>query len=106
MALCQAYLNSDIVTQAFATEHHREVPVFGTLDGQVIEGVVDLLYREGDHWVIADYKTDVSATAQVVAEYFTQLEFYARILQGHLDAPIARLELLFSREVRRSEVAQ
>ncbi|PFG28229.1 UvrD-helicase domain-containing protein [Corynebacterium renale] len=106
LALCQAYLNSDIVTQAFATEHHREVPVFGTLDGQVIEGVVDLLYREGDHWVIADYKTDVSATAQVVAEYFTQLEFYARILQGHLDAPIARLELLFSREVRRSEVAQ
>lgn len=106
MELCRTYLDSDIIQRAFATEHHREVPVFGTLDGQVIEGVVDLLYREGDHWVIADYKADISATSQMVAEYFAQLGFYAQLLQGHLDAPIARLELLFPKEVRQSVVDQ
>lgn len=114
-SMTEQLLGCNIVTRAFAAEHHRELPVFGRLGGHsdqasltgqagqgwqgpVIDGVVDLLYRDGQDWVIADYKTDISADAETVGEYFTQLRLYAALLAEVLDRPVARLELLFPRK--------
>jgi ATP-dependent exoDNAse (exonuclease V) beta subunit len=37
----------------------REVPVtFRTSAGLLVEGIVDLAFKEGEHWTIVDFKTD------------------------------------------------
>lgn len=77
-------------------QHFRELPVAGRVGGTAVNGYIDLLYKEGEHWVIADYKTDVYAHRTRVESYFTQLELYARLLGDALGGPVARLELIFS----------
>ena len=62
-----------------------------------MNGYIDLLYREEDGWVIADYKTDVYAPREMVESYFLQLELYARLVGPSLDADVTRLELIFLR---------
>ncbi|OOP56134.1 MAG: hypothetical protein AYP45_10790, partial [Candidatus Brocadia carolinensis] len=36
----------------------REVPILLNWDGQIMRGMMDILYKIGDHLIIADYKTD------------------------------------------------
>ena len=48
---------------------------------RVLEGVIDLAFREPDGWVIADYKTDVGTDPDFAARatsYRRQVELYAR----------------------------
>ncbi|TCN33476.1 PD-(D/E)XK nuclease superfamily protein [Kribbella orskensis] len=84
-ALVRSALASDVVQRAAAREHWRESYV-GTLqpDGTVLEGFVDLIYREDDGTlVIVDYKTDAipaSALDARVAYYAPQLQSYAAML--------------------------
>lgn len=98
IAMTDLLLRDDVVRKAFASEHYRELPVLGRVGDLTIDGVVDLLYRDEDGWVVADYKTDKAASPKTVNSYFRQLRFYASILEENLDAPIVRLELLFPRE--------
>ncbi len=60
-------------SQARAPEE-REGPV------QVVEGVIDLAFKEPDGWVVADYKTDVGTDpdyATRATAYRKQVELYA-----------------------------
>jgi ATP-dependent exoDNAse (exonuclease V) beta subunit len=41
-----------------ADEMRREVPVSTMREGVVIDGVIDLAFREGEAWTIVDFKTD------------------------------------------------
>jgi hypothetical protein len=50
---------------------YRELPIGALLNGAVVSGAVDLLYRDGDEWVIVDYKTDRGADAGVLLERYT-----------------------------------
>jgi len=53
------FLASDVFREIqSADEVHREVPFVITLDGEVWSGQIDLLYRRGDRWIVADYKSD------------------------------------------------
>jgi ATP-dependent exoDNAse (exonuclease V) beta subunit len=45
-----------------AAERHHELPY--TLDGE--RGIVDLLYRAGDRWTVAEFKTDRLTNASAV----------------------------------------
>ncbi|GAA1555459.1 hypothetical protein GCM10009804_10430 [Kribbella hippodromi] len=84
-ALVRSALASEVVRRAAAREHWRESYV-GTVqpDGTVLEGFVDLIYREDDgRLTIVDYKTDAipaAALASRVAHYAPQLQAYAAIL--------------------------
>ncbi|WP_410793389.1 UvrD-helicase domain-containing protein [Kribbella sp. C-35] len=84
-ALVRSALASDVVKRAAAREHWRESYV-GTVqpDGTVLEGFVDLIYREDDgRLTIVDYKTDdipAAALESRVAYYAPQLQAYAKIL--------------------------
>jgi ATP-dependent exoDNAse (exonuclease V) beta subunit len=81
-----------VVKRAAERERWRETYV-GTIqeDGIVLEGFVDLIYREDDgSLVIVDYKTDAIPAGAVetrAADYRPQLDTYAR---AHQDAGAVR----------------
>lgn len=83
--LARSLLQSDVVRRAAAREHWRESYVATVQeDGTVLEGFVDLLYREDDgRLVVVDYKTDdvpVEAWPARAAFYAPQLRAYAEIV--------------------------
>jgi ATP-dependent exoDNAse (exonuclease V) beta subunit len=100
--LAHSALESDVLQRAAARPHWRESYV-GTVqpDGTVLEGFVDLIYREdGGSLVIVDYKTDDVPDAAVpsrVAYYAPQVRAYADMLSRATDEPPARTTLLFTR---------
>jgi len=84
-ALVRSALASEVVRRAAERDHWRESYV-GTVqpDGTVLEGFVDLIYREDDgSLVIVDYKTDAIPARALdarVAYYAPQIKAYATIL--------------------------
>ncbi len=63
----------------------REVPVGALLDGVVVSGAIDLLYRDDDAWVVVDYKTDRAAESDVLlARYRPQGAAYALAAEAAL----------------------
>jgi ATP-dependent exoDNAse (exonuclease V) beta subunit len=98
-ALVESALGSEVVKGAAEREHWRETYV-GTIrkDGTVLEGFVDLVYREDDgSLVIVDYKTEAIPAGAVesrVAYYRPQLDTYARA-QEDAGAVRPRTKLLF-----------
>ncbi|WP_028047593.1 exodeoxyribonuclease V subunit beta [Cellulomonas sp. URHE0023] len=97
--LARSAITSDLVRRAAARESWRETYV-GTLqdDGTVLEGYVDLIFRDDDGTlVIVDYKTDAIPAGAVdsrVVYYRPQLEAYARCVSDATGAPV-RAVLLF-----------
>ena len=97
-------LESDVVRRAAVRQHWRESFVGNVLDdGTVVEGFVDLMYREDDgSTVIVDYKTDdiPDAAIAVRAEYYRpQIKAYLRCVEA-AGLPGARGVLLFLDSLR------
>jgi ATP-dependent helicase/nuclease subunit A len=64
---------------ARATEHSEETPFVVADGGQIlINGVIDLLFKDPTGWQIRDYKTDVTLNA---VAYEQQLQTYLRALR-------------------------
>ena len=62
----------------------------------ILQGVADCAFREGDEWVILDYKTDRGKTAEELAEeYRPQLLWYARAI-GELTGQRVKETALYS----------
>jgi hypothetical protein len=100
-ALVQSALGSDLVRRAAVRPYWRESYV-GTVesDGTVLEGFIDLIYREDDgSLVIVDYKTDVIPAAAIPARvnfYRPQMDAYKKTLTaaGVGDRPSGHLLFL------------
>jgi ATP-dependent helicase/nuclease subunit A len=63
----------------------------------VLEGVVDLAFREDDGWVVVDYKTDVGdarTAPERLAGYRRQVDLYARCWE-HLTGESVKERILF-----------
>jgi ATP-dependent helicase/nuclease subunit A len=79
----------------------REVPFLMPWgEDQVMEGVIDLIYRLGDKIWIADYKTDSVTAAQAkdrAEQYRTQSELYKTAVKRGLAIEDVRFECLFLR---------
>jgi len=71
-------------------------------DGTCWRGSIDLVYRDGDAYVIADYKTDHTTDEATLRErYAGQLSVYARALRVALDlAELPRTEIWLLRNGR------
>lgn len=84
------------VRAAAAGEHWRELPVVTVdEDGAVLEGVVDLLYREpGGDYVIVDYKTDMALSQVSQEAYRQQLSIYAGQLERIIGGRVRELVLV------------
>ena len=70
----------DRVRRAAAGECRREAPVtMRGEDGVVVEGVVDLAFRDGEAWVVVDFKTDQELQAGLDV-YRRQVQIYAEMV--------------------------
>jgi ATP-dependent helicase/nuclease subunit A len=83
----------------------REVPFSIFLDGSLVEGKIDLLFKEERGWVIVDYKTDeVSGEAleQRLQSYRDQGLWYARAIREAAGCEVKEVAFFFVRsgEVR------
>ena len=56
--VARAAIDSQVAQQASATEYWREVWVAATVGDCLMEGFIDLLYRDGSGLVVVDWKTD------------------------------------------------
>jgi ATP-dependent helicase/nuclease subunit A len=90
-------LASPILQRAAIRPHWRETYVGTVIDGVLVEGYIDLLYRDDDGLVLVDYKTDQEAGPEALAAYETQLSVYARAISDATDEPVVRSVLLFLR---------
>ena len=97
--LVRSALASQVVKRAAARPHWRE-PYVGAVqaDGTVLEGFVDLLYREDDgSLVVVDYKTDQSPADALPARrahYGPQMAAYQVVLNAATGSEV-KAELLF-----------
>jgi ATP-dependent exoDNAse (exonuclease V) beta subunit len=55
---------------------HREAPVTHTVDGRLIEGIVDLAFETEAGFVVVDFKTD-RAQGELLEQHRQQVGFYA-----------------------------
>ncbi|MGH9181082.1 MAG: UvrD-helicase domain-containing protein, partial [Acidimicrobiales bacterium] len=98
-ALCRSALASDLVRRAAGRQHWREVYVGIPYGDGVLEGYVDLLYRDDDGLVVVDYKTDAWRTEAdlqaKVERYRVQLAAYAKAVTESAGEAVVRSQLLF-----------
>lgn len=96
-AAVRSALASDVIRHAAARPHWRETYVGTVVDDVLVEGYVDLLYRDDDGLVLVDYKTDQSAGPEALVAYATQLGVYATAIEDATGEKIVRSVLLFLR---------
>ena len=48
----------------------------------LIQGVLDLCFREGEEWVLVDYKTDQAEDGEILERYRLQMQWYKRALEN------------------------
>ncbi len=74
---------------ARSPEVYREVPLGMLVEGTIVSGAIDLLYRDGDEWVVVDYKTDREVDAEVLRErYAPQGAAYALAVEAATGAAV------------------
>jgi len=98
-ALCRSALASEVVQRAAVRPHWREVYVGVPYGEGVLEGYIDLLYRDDQGLVIVDYKTDAWSTQgeldTKVERYAVQLDAYAAAIVTSTTEAVQDCMLLF-----------
>ena len=54
----------------------------------LIQGVIDLCFREGDKWVLVDYKTDHAEPEEILERYRMQMQMYRKALEKITGMPV------------------
>ena len=97
--LVAAALGSPSVREAAAGPHWREVYACAPVEGRLLEGYIDLLYRGPDGLVVVDYKTSGTSDPQELERraegYRIQGASYAVSLEVATDEPITRVTFVF-----------
>jgi ATP-dependent helicase/nuclease subunit A len=77
---------------------HRELPIGAVVSGAIVTGAVDLLYRDGDQWVVVDYKTDRAADEAVLrGRYAPQGAAYAVAVEKAIGEPVREVVFVAAR---------
>ena len=102
------FFRSNIFTElASANILGRETPLLMPWNGQIMEGVIDLLYERKGLLYIADYKTDrivSKAMRQAREDYRYQAEVYSRAVRQSLRREVTAFKLIFLRAGEAIEV--
>ncbi len=78
----------------------REVPLLMPWNGQIMEGVIDLLYEKDGQLFLADYKSDRVQQAEIpatAARYHHQVKIYSEAVRQALKREPAGFKLIFLR---------
>ncbi len=78
----------------------REVPLLMPWDGQIMEGVIDLIYEHNGLLYLADYKTDRIAREELTqgaGRYRQQARIYSRAVRESLQREVAAFKVIFLR---------
>jgi ATP-dependent helicase/nuclease subunit A len=78
----------------------REIPLLIPWDGQVMEGVIDLIYEHDGLLYLADYKTDRIAREELTQgaeRYRQQAHIYSRAARESLQREVAAFKVIFLR---------
>ena len=78
-------------------------PANGDAVPAIVRGVIDLVFKEADGWVIVDYKTDDREGEDIeplVEHYAGQVRLYADAWAKMTDEPVAETGLYFVRSAR------
>ena len=78
----------------------REVPLLMPWDGQIMEGVIDLIYEHDGLLYLADYKTDRMAREELTQgakRYGRQAQVYSRAARQSLQREVAAFKVIFLR---------
>jgi ATP-dependent helicase/nuclease subunit A len=78
----------------------REVPLLIPWNGQIMEGIIDLIYEKNGLLYLADYKTDRIARTELnqrAERYRPQAEIYLKAAEQSLGRSPAALKLIFLR---------
>jgi ATP-dependent exoDNAse (exonuclease V) beta subunit len=83
VALVRAAVQHPLLNPAGPIAVHREYPVSMTLaSGEIVEGMIDFAWSDGNCWTVIDYKT-----GRTEARYRTQVQLYALALQRATNVP-------------------
>jgi ATP-dependent exoDNAse (exonuclease V) beta subunit len=97
--LVMVALDSPSVKEAARSPHWREVYACTPVDGRLLEGYIDLLYRGPDGLVVVDHKTaatsDPDELDRRVEGYRIQGASYALTIGASTAEPVTRVTLLF-----------
>jgi ATP-dependent helicase/nuclease subunit A len=100
-AIFDAFFRSKIYAElAAARILGREVPLLMPWDGQIMEGVIDLIYERDGLLYLADYKTDAIGREKLsegAARYRQQAEIYCEAARRSLRREVAAFKLVFLR---------
>ena len=100
-ALAKSALESDTLREAAANDHWKELLVAAPVEGTVVEGYIDLLYRTPDGLVVVDYKTDYipdDETRQTkIDRYMLQVAAYSVAVEQAVGEQVTNCVLVFAR---------
>ncbi len=116
LGLVDAVQRSEIWARAMSsTERYTEAPFAVSLSAEpdrhkpysplpdVVEGVIDLVFRESDGWVVADYKTDSGKDPEFLKRlpvYRAQVDLYAECWERLTGDPVCERVLVFTTQGR------
>lgn len=116
MALVEAVHSSAIWARAMASgERYSEIPFAVSRGGdapgraapddapQVLEGVIDLVFKDGNRWVVADYKTDSGDDpdfAERAHRYRAQVDLYAECWEVLTGEEVGKRVLVYTAQGR------
>ncbi|MDE2794018.1 MAG: UvrD-helicase domain-containing protein [Gemmatimonadota bacterium] len=106
VALVDAVRGSAVWRRAMESdERYTEVPFAVNFGGEreVLEGVIDLVFRENGHWVVADYKTDSGEDPEFeerVGRYRAQVDLYGECWERLTGEVVGERVLVFTAQGR------
>lgn len=116
VALVRDVTRSDVWVRAMASPERRTEVPFAVATGvaheagstsedvpSILEGVIDLVFREDDGWVVADYKTDTGTDPKFstrVPEYRRQVDIYADCWERITGEKVVERLLVFTAQGR------
>jgi ATP-dependent helicase/nuclease subunit A len=76
----RATLTSDLFERVRQADHvERELPLVTVEPDRIVEGYVDLVFRDARGWVLVDYKSDRAISAETRTGYEKQVREYVRM---------------------------
>jgi ATP-dependent exoDNAse (exonuclease V) beta subunit len=95
--LASALWDSPVAGRLSLVSAAREEPFFFAAGGTVVSGIMDLVCREPDCWLVADYKTNAlrgRPVTEVAESYALQCAVYA-LAALRAGAPAVKMDLVF-----------